>query len=146
MSLSNRDRVGKALDEVRDGLLPYVSSHLDNKIGSQWLEQLPPHSNNLKDVSVLLSLFMTHWSEVFKRLLTQSDRAYISELKEARNKWAHSEPMSSDDVDRYLDTAIRLCRNINAKNEAEIMIVEPRGVINTGKVNDDLTAPNDQWI
>jgi len=33
-----------------------------------------------------------------------------------------------------------------AKNEAEIMIVEPRGVINTGKVNDDLTAPNDQWI
>ena len=33
-----------------------------------------------------------------------------------------------------------------AKNEAEIMIVEPRGVINTGKINDDLTAPNDQWI
>ena len=33
-----------------------------------------------------------------------------------------------------------------AKNEAEIMIVEPRGVINTGNVNDDLTAPNDQWI
>ena len=33
-----------------------------------------------------------------------------------------------------------------AKNEAEIMIIEPRGVINTGKVNDKLTAPNDQWI
>ena len=35
---------------------------------------------------------------------------------------------------------------ITVKNEAEIMIVEPRGVINTGKINDDLTAPNDQWI
>lgn len=33
-----------------------------------------------------------------------------------------------------------------AKEEAEIMIVEPRGVVNTGKVNDKLTAPNDEWI
>ena len=33
-----------------------------------------------------------------------------------------------------------------AKNEAEIMIIEPRGVINTGQVNDKLTAPNDEWI
>ena len=33
-----------------------------------------------------------------------------------------------------------------AKDEAEIMIVEPKGVINTGDVNDKLTAPNDEWI
>ena len=33
-----------------------------------------------------------------------------------------------------------------AKDEAEIMIVEPVGVVNTGKVNDNLTAPNDEWI
>lgn len=52
-------------------------------------------------------------------MLSQSDRAYVSELKEARNKWAHSEPFSSDDVDRYLDTAVRLCRNISAPEQAE---------------------------
>ena len=33
-----------------------------------------------------------------------------------------------------------------AKDEAEIMIVEPKGVINTGDVNDKLTAPNEEWI
>jgi len=33
-----------------------------------------------------------------------------------------------------------------AKDEAEIMVVEPKGVINTGDVNDKLTAPNDEWI
>jgi hypothetical protein len=27
--------------------------------------------------------------------------------------------MGSDDVDRYLDTAVRLCRNINASEQAE---------------------------
>ena len=33
-----------------------------------------------------------------------------------------------------------------AKDEANIMLVEPSGVINTGDQLNDLTAPNDQWI
>jgi len=82
-------------------------------------DQLPPQSKNLQDVTVLLNLFMDHWQGVFKKKLSQSDRAYVSELKEARNKWAHSEPISSDDTDRTLDTAARLCRNIAAPEQAE---------------------------
>ena len=34
MALSNRDRIGKALDELRDGLLPFISRQLTEKIGS----------------------------------------------------------------------------------------------------------------
>jgi hypothetical protein len=119
MALSNRDRLGKALDQLRDGLLPYVSRQLYDNVGPSWQDRLPPQANNLQDVSVLLGLFMEHWQNVFKKPLSQSDRAYVSELKEARNKWAHSEPLSSDDVDRYLDTAVRLCRNINASEQAD---------------------------
>lgn len=118
MALSNSERVGKALNEVRDGLLPYISRELYNKLGSGWQERLDP-SANLKDVSILLGLFMEHWGAVFKQLLSQEDRAYVSELKVARNKWAHSEPITSDDADRYLDTAVRLCRSINAVPQAE---------------------------
>ena len=33
-----------------------------------------------------------------------------------------------------------------AEDECEVMIVEPRGVVNTGESNDPLTAPNDSWI
>jgi mannose-6-phosphate isomerase-like protein (cupin superfamily) len=33
-----------------------------------------------------------------------------------------------------------------AHEEARIMLVEPRGVINTGDTDSDLTAKNDQWI
>ena len=33
-----------------------------------------------------------------------------------------------------------------AKEEASIMLVEPRGVLNTGDIVDEMTAPNDQWI
>ena len=33
-----------------------------------------------------------------------------------------------------------------AHEEAKIMLVEPRGVINTGDTDSDLTAKNDQWV
>jgi len=33
-----------------------------------------------------------------------------------------------------------------AKNECKIMLVEPRGVINTGNVTNELTAKNNDWI
>jgi hypothetical protein len=119
MALSNRDRLGKALDQLRDGLLPYISRQLYDNLGSNWQDRLDPRNSNLHDVAVLINLFIDHWQGVFRKPLSQSDRAYVSELKEARNKWAHSEPLSSDDVDRYLDTAVRLCRNINASEQAD---------------------------
>ena len=33
-----------------------------------------------------------------------------------------------------------------AASECKVMLVEPRGVLNTGDTNGDLTAPNNQWI
>ena len=33
-----------------------------------------------------------------------------------------------------------------AKKEAKIMLIEPRGVVNTGNIENELTAPSDQWI
>ena len=33
-----------------------------------------------------------------------------------------------------------------AENECKIMLVEPKGVINTGESEGEMTAPNDVWI
>jgi mannose-6-phosphate isomerase-like protein (cupin superfamily) len=33
-----------------------------------------------------------------------------------------------------------------AEAEAHLLVIEPRGVVNTGDSGGDLTAPNDQWI
>ncbi len=33
-----------------------------------------------------------------------------------------------------------------AEEECKVMLVEPRGILNTGDTKGDLTAPNDQWI
>ena len=34
----------------------------------------------------------------------------------------------------------------HAENECKVMLVEPRGVVNTGNTEDKLTASNDVWI
>ncbi|MFL2962498.1 MAG: cupin domain-containing protein [Candidatus Poseidoniaceae archaeon] len=34
----------------------------------------------------------------------------------------------------------------SAEKECKIMLVEPRGVVNTGEADSDLTAENDVWI
>jgi hypothetical protein len=31
-------------------------------------------------------------------------------------------------------------------DECKIMIIEPQGVVNTGEIESDLTAVNDQWV
>ena len=36
--------------------------------------------------------------------------------------------------------------NPTAEKECKIMLVEPKGVINTGEADSDLTAENDVWI
>ena len=33
-----------------------------------------------------------------------------------------------------------------AEFECHVMLVEPKGILNTGNVKGDLTAPNDEWI
>ena len=33
-----------------------------------------------------------------------------------------------------------------AKKEAKIMLIEPKGVVNTGNIESEITAPNEQWI
>ena len=33
-----------------------------------------------------------------------------------------------------------------ADSECKVMLVEPKGVVNTGEADSDLTAPNDEWV
>ena len=33
-----------------------------------------------------------------------------------------------------------------AETECKVMLVEPKGVVNTGDADSELTAPNDEWV
>ena len=68
MAVSNKDRIGKALDEVRDALLPYISKELEVNEGVIGKIHYPWNQIIFK-ISVLLQLFMKNWKFIFKNFI-----------------------------------------------------------------------------
>lgn len=126
MGDSNRERIGKVLDSLRQALYSYVEQKMQAVYGSAWITQAALHlrehqkSKQLvddiirEDVSALLTVVHREWDKVFKSSLSQSDRALVNELLEVQNKWAHRSTFSTDDTYRAVDSVLRLLKSISA--------------------------------
>ena len=121
---TNYERVGKALELLRDGLAPFVERELLNEdIKSKNLSSINSLKSdpNLKDkliseldIAALLKIMIESWNDVFRLVLGTAERSCVFELRTFRNKWAHQETFSSDDTYRMLDSASRLLTSISA--------------------------------
>ena len=112
MAMTNQDRVGKALDLLKDGLAPYVERELQAHEGQGWLgivrQSMPEPQARLFaedaspqwDAAALLMVLWNQWNTTFRKTLGQAERTLVSELRDVRNRWAHQNPFSSDDADR----------------------------------------------
>ncbi len=131
MAITNRDRVGKALDLLKDGLGPFVEREFlrvhrkraDDQARSYFNDRQLRTDRSIRewDAAALLGLMSTRaWGDVFSQVLGQVERSHVSELRDARNKWAHQEQFSGDDTERTLDTAARLLTAISAEQAAEV--------------------------
>jgi len=117
MAITNRDRVGKTLDILSDGLKVFVAREMKAVHGERWRyaasDALRDHhftddgTDLVLDTQALFLIMWDQWKTVFQRTLGHSERNYVSELREVRNKWAHQQPFSTDDTYRALDTAER---------------------------------------
>ena len=129
MAISNKDRISRALDLLRDGLVPFVEREFEARLGADWQARvndsrqydLPSNKDGsfAWDSQALLRSMFQFWNEVFKSSLGQSERSFASELMTVRNDFAHEKPFSSDDTHRALDTAGRLLAAVSARKEAE---------------------------
>jgi predicted AAA+ superfamily ATPase len=132
MAVTNHERIGKMLDLLRDGLVPFAERELKSQFEQTWFEQLksslPPQqlgfsgteANPQWDIAVVLAVIWNQWNTVFRKTLGQAERTLISELREARNRWAHQRPFSTDDAYRALDSASRLLAAISAPQAGEV--------------------------
>ena len=128
MAISNRERVTKSLELLRDGLLPFVERELKGNLGARWFEEVSSSVHHglskAKDGSVhwdtaaLLKAMADQWSRAFKQTLGHAERALVSELLTVRNGWAHDQAFSSDDTYRALDSAARLLTAVSAGEQA----------------------------
>lgn len=132
MAISNHERVGKALDLVKDGLKPFVEREMKSQHAQLWIEEArgavsETQSHLFKkagdpqwDAAALLSVMWNQWQLVFRKTLGQAERTLVSELRDVRNRWAHQNPFSSDDAYRALDSSHRLLLAVSAPQADEL--------------------------
>lgn len=132
MASTNHERVGKALDLVKEGLQPFVVRELKAQHAQLWIEEaraaVAPSQTHLFasentvrwDAASLLAVLWNQWNVVFRKTLGQAERTLVSELRDVRNRWAHQNPFSSDDAYRALDSAARLLTAVSAPQATEL--------------------------
>ena len=133
MSRNTAD-IGRALELLREGLGPFVEREVErlrlprNQI-EDFIRSKSPRDVRDKlrktpirewDVYVLLNLMQERWPEVFGTTLGRMERWFVGETQEWRNKWAHQQMRTATDadVDRALDTTVRLLRAVKAETQA----------------------------
>jgi len=130
MATTNYERVGRALDLLKDGLRPFVEREFEAHYGKGWRVQAAQSLRQDRewktsddqghfDVQALLILMWYQWNEVFRDTLGHAERSLVSELREVRNRWAHQQAFSGDDAYRALDSAARLLTAVSAEEARE---------------------------
>lgn len=137
MALSNRDRVGAMLEVLAPALDDYVSSVIgavDRAVGVNWVQLVAAKDGNREGKSYdpldpQVSLRMLTEKAIttkvrpgwypFSDTLGRVGEAFATELRDARNDWAHNKSFTDDDAYRVLDTAERLMRLLGKQPEAE---------------------------
>ena len=125
MAVSNRDRIGKLFEVIAPALDDYISSVIgavDPSAGANWVQLVAAkdgHAGKVYDpLDPQVQLRMLTESSIttnvkprwypFSDTLGRVGEAFATELKTARNTWAHNGSFTDDDAYRALDTAERL--------------------------------------
>ena len=119
--------ISRALGLLREGLGPFVEREVHRLATRNQIEDFIGSHSNPKlrktrirewEVAVLLNLMQRLWGDVFAHALEPTERGFVNELRGWRNKWAHQESLTPADVDRALDTTVRLLRAVGAETQA----------------------------
>jgi predicted AAA+ superfamily ATPase len=130
MAITSNERVGKAMELLRQGLVPFVEREYRSSYGAQAVAEavrvlgedrlLAKKPMTEWDVAALLKLMWESWNDVFRKTLGPLERTLVSELRDARNRWAHQTAFSTDDAYRALDSAGRLLTAVSARQAQEV--------------------------
>ena len=135
MAITNSERVGKALDLLKDGLRPYVERELKATYKDRWVDTARPSFPDWQkvgkdgqglnwDTQALLQVMCELWNDCFKKILGPSDRNLAFELRDVRNKWAHQKAFSTDDAYRAIDSVSRLLAAVSAEQVEAVELMK----------------------
>ncbi|KAA0115084.1 DUF3320 domain-containing protein [Mycolicibacterium sp. P9-22] len=136
--MNNVDRhqlIGQTLTTLAGGLSPFVTQILNRVVppGTDWAELLRAKDAQngrgggeyqSRDVALMLRAMTERLGELgypFNRAMPRQAEIYAKELREVRNKWAHTGEFSDADTYRAIDSAELLLRSVGAAEVAETM-------------------------
>lgn len=138
MAISNNELVGRILNTLGAGLGPAVLRAYREAYGERYLQEIelalqshsydaphlptPQRALNSLDTLAWLNLMSRRWNDVFRHALSRSERAWVNELQDARNRHAHATPdsaFSSVETRRAAETARLLLEALGAADEAQ---------------------------
>src|SRR4051812_32647411 len=114
MVMANHERLQKCLIELRDGIKPLCEQTWAGYYGDDWLRTVngklryPDTTPASNDLAFLLKGISSTWMELWKHQFGQAERNLVSETQGIRNRHAHNEQFSTDDLYRALDTIERV--------------------------------------
>ena len=148
MALSNRERVGRVMETLKQGMGPFILreyrviykgryvDEMESVLASRSYPGLPRQAWEDQqallaalDAQACLNLMLRRWNEVFQEKLGHVGRSYMSEMIEARNSWAHQGTFNNDEAYRIVDTAARLLKMVSAAQEAAEVDEIGRGLL-----------------
>jgi hypothetical protein len=135
MAITNSERVGKALDLLKEGLRPYIERELKATYKDRWVDTARPSFPDWQqpgkdgkglnwDTQALLQVMCELWQDCFKKILGPSDRNLAFELRDVRNKWAHQKAFSTDDAYRAIDSVSRLLTTVSAEQVEAVELMK----------------------
>ena len=123
MTLSNHERIGRALESARAGLLKYVTDEMARVYGTNWhqraRESLPGWQKTMGselvlDIQALIAIVLDPRHEVFALLKVHRPRTLLFDLREIRNTFAHQKEAGDTYTNRALDTVELLLEAVKA--------------------------------
>lgn len=118
MAISNKERVGRALDVLRPELATYVEQELRDVYGDEWNQHLADGhdtaSGPMLDTQRLVNTMLRNWDDVFDQVLSRDERNLCHEVRKWRNKHGHEEPWTFDETLNALLDIQRLLEGIQS--------------------------------
>lgn len=95
-----------------------------------WPDDVAP--SRRRDPQQQFRVLLDGWHRVVRDHLGQAEKTYVFELKDVRNRWAHHDVFTDDDVWRALDTAERLLRAVGANEPASRVAASKGPTVDAG--------------
>lgn len=116
-------------DALRQGLTPFIERTLERHLGADWRKRERDLRLGPLDTQALLGLLLRNWGPIFSQHLSRPERPRAELLRDFRNRIAHEEDITDDDMVRALDNGTLLLNAVGAPKEAEQLRVRHEALL-----------------